>query len=79
MLDYDEIALIAQKISHSLEDNFFDDNKRKTFNSVFNRYLSDVDPDVAMETYDAVIKLGRRDEAEFIRMVDELKEKGLIS
>ncbi len=79
MLDYDELASIAQKISHSIEDNFFDDKKRDALNSIFRKYLSGPGSDVNLETYDAVIKYGLRDEAGFMKMVDELKERGLIA
>ncbi len=79
MMTYDEIALIAQSISHAVEDNFFDDNKINRLNSIFGKYLKGDDSSPNMETYDAVINLGRRNEAEFIKMVDELKEKGFIS
>lgn len=79
MHDYDEIAHIAQNISHSIEDSFFDDNKKNMFDSIFNRYLKEVDPDGNMESYYAIIKLGLKDKPKFTKMVEELKVKGLIS
>jgi hypothetical protein len=69
---------MAQKISHTLEDLYFDEGKRKLFDVIFNKYLSSVDPDGAMEPYDAIVKLGRNSLDEFDCMVQELKDQALI-
>ena len=78
MLDHEMVMSIAQKISNSLEDNFFDIDKRKFFDAVFARYFPAVDPAGTMEPYDAVVNLGRQDPSEFEKMVKELEDKGLI-
>jgi hypothetical protein len=77
--DVEKVALIAQKISFAFEDHFSDEQKRKLFFALFDRYLSSVDPDGSMETYDAIIQLGRKEPEEFDRMVKEMKDKALIS
>lgn len=78
MLELEMIMSTAQKISNSLEDNFFDIDKRKFFDAVFARYLPSADPAGTMEPYDAIVALGRLEPAEFQRMVKELEDKGLI-
>ncbi|MDO8282601.1 MAG: hypothetical protein Q7U10_08285 [Thermodesulfovibrionia bacterium] len=78
MLDHEIIMSTAEKISNSLEDNFFDLDKRKFFDAVFAKYFPPVDPAGTMEPYDAVVSLGRQDPSEFARMVKELEDKGLI-
>jgi len=77
--DVEKVALIAQKISFAFEDHFPDVMKRKLFVALFDRYLSSVDPEGHMETYDAIIQLGRKEPAEFDRMVKEMKDRSLIS
>jgi hypothetical protein len=77
--DVEKIALIAQKISFAFEDQFSDEQKRKLFFALFDRYLSPVDPEGDMETYDAIIQLGRKEPGEFDRMVKEMKDRSLIS
>lgn len=75
----DEIALIAQNISFAFEDHFNDEVMNNKFNDLFNKYLADIDPEGAMEPYDAIKALGRKDFGAFERMVKEMKEQSLIS
>jgi hypothetical protein len=77
--DVEKIALIAQKISFAFEDHYADENKRKLFLALFDRYLSPLDPTGSMETYDVIIQLGRKEPAELERMVKEMKDNSLIS
>ncbi|MBI5740757.1 MAG: hypothetical protein HZA16_08545 [Nitrospirae bacterium] len=76
--DVEKVALIAQKISFAFEDQYADVAKRNLFVALFDRYLNPVDPDGSMETYDAVIALGRKEPEEFERMLKEMKDKSLI-
>jgi hypothetical protein len=78
-MNIEYIALIAQKISFAFEDQFFNENKRSMFNALFNRYLVPHDPSGRMEPYDAIVSLGRQSPEEFEHMVQEMKEKKLIS
>jgi len=78
-VNIENIALIAQKVSFAFEDQFFNENKRSMFNALFNRYLVPLDPSGRMEPYDAIILLGRQSPEEFEHMVQEMKEKELIS
>lgn len=77
--DIEKVALMAQKISFAFEDQFSDVQKRKLFFALFDRYLSPVDPEGSMDTYDAIIQLGRKEPAEYNRMVQEMKDMSLIS
>lgn len=78
VFDIDRISHIAQTISFAFEDQYHDMNKRKLFQAIFGRYLSPVDPNGDMETYDAIIQLGRKEPEEFERMLKELRERSLI-
>lgn len=78
MIDLEMVMTTAQKISNSLEDNFFDLDKRKFFDAVFGKYLQSADPAGTMEPYDAIVILGRQEPDEFQKMVKELEGKGLI-
>lgn len=77
-MDMDKIGLLAQEISFAFEDHYSDAEKRQAFDGIFHKYLSTVDPESAMIPYDAMIKLGRSNPAEFEMMVREIKEKSLI-
>ncbi len=74
-----EVEDIAFKIAAAFEDLYFVPGKRNAFNAVFNKYLSLVDPESAMEPYDAIVELGYRHRQEFAVMVDELSKLSLIS
>jgi hypothetical protein len=78
-MTFEHVTLVAQKISFAFEDHYFDEKKRNTFIALFNRYLLPIDPSGAMEPYDALVLLGRKDRSEFDLMVKEMKEKELIS
>ena len=78
-MNIEQISLIAQQISFAFEDHFFNESKRGMFNEMFNRYLAQLDPSGRMEPYDAIVLLGRQSPRELENMVQELKEKDLIS
>ena len=75
----EKAAMIAQQIIFAFEDLFHDENMRSMFNAIFNKYLSQVDPRGNMNPYEAIIELWRKNSAEFEQMVQEMKDKGLIS
>lgn len=74
-----EIQDMAMKIFHAFEDFYLDKDKRKIFNDLFDRYLSIVDVDGRMDTYDAIVSLGLYHRSKFDQMVKVLKEHSLIS
>ena len=74
----EEISKIAQEISFAYEDLYHDMSKRKIFHTLFDKYLSPMDPGGNVHPYDAIIMLGRKEPAEFDRMVMELRENKLI-
>lgn len=74
-----EVEDLAFKIIAAFEDEYFLPAKRNAFNAVFNKYLSLVDPNGALDPYDASVELGYAHRAEFDAMVKELKEQSLIS
>lgn len=77
-MDLDKIGLIAQEISFAYEDNFNNTEKRKKFDSLFDKYLLPIDPEAIMETYNAIIQLGRKNPSEFDCMLKELRKFSLI-
>ena len=77
-MDIEQISLIAQKISFAFEDSYSDENRRKLFVALFDRYLSPVDPAGIMEPYDAIILLGRKNHSEFKQLVKEMEDLGLV-
>lgn len=72
-----EIQDMAMKIFNAFED-FYLDKDKKIFNELFDRYLSIVDVDGRMDTYDAIVSLGIYHRSEFDQMVKVLKEHSLI-
>jgi hypothetical protein len=78
-MDIEKISFIAQEISFTFEDNFHKKNKRELFSAIFNKYLTDVDPGITTDPYDAIIALGTKDPAAFENMLKELKEKDLVT
>ncbi|MEW5746205.1 MAG: hypothetical protein AB1805_12305 [Nitrospirota bacterium] len=73
-----EVEDMAFRISAAFEDNYFNAAKRNTFNAVFNRYLSVVDPGATLEPYEAIVQLGYQHRDEFEQMVKDLKDLALI-
>ncbi len=73
-----EIEDMAMKIFNAYEDVFYEKNKRKIFENLFNRYLNIVDTLGTMHLYDAIVSLGNRHRLEFDQMVKELKGNSLI-
>ncbi len=78
-MDIEKIGLIAQEISFAFEDTFHEENKRKLFESFFQKYLALVDFGPTQIPYDAMLLLGRKFPEEFNRMVQEMKDASLIS
>ena len=73
-----EIQDMAMKIFNAFEDFYLDKDKRKIFNDLFDKYLSIVDIDGRMDTYDAIVLLGVNHRSEFDQMIKVLKEHSLI-
>jgi len=73
-----EIQDMAMKIFNAFEDFYLDKDKRKIFNDLFDKYLSIVDIDGRMDTYDAIVLLGVKYRSEFDQMIKVLKEHSLI-
>jgi len=78
-MDTEKIGLIAQEISFAFEDDFHDQDKRKIYTMIFDKYLTEVDPGVMTDPYDAIVSLGRTRPESFEQFLKELKEKNLIS
>ena len=73
-----EIENIAMKICNIYEDFYFDKEKRKIFDDLFNRYLSVVDLHGTMDVYEAIVSLGRGHRFEFDQLVKALKDQSLL-
>jgi len=73
-----EIEDIAMKIFHAYEDVFYEKDKKKIFENLFDRYLNIVGPVGTMHPYDAIVSLGFRHRSDFDQMVKVLKEHSLI-
>ena len=73
--DIEKIGIIAQEISFAFEDQYFDEDKRKVFTAIFERFLPITG---SSDPYDAIILLGRTNPSEFEQMIKELKENSLI-
>ena len=78
-MDLERISFIAQEISFAFEDNFHIKAKKDLFLALFAKYLSDVDPGITTDPYDAIISLGRKDPAAFENLLKEVKEHDLAS
>jgi hypothetical protein len=74
-----EIKSMAMKIFNAYEDIYLDKDKRKIFDDLFDRYLTLVDMDRFMDTYDAIVSLGLTHRFEYDLMVKTLKDQSLIS
>jgi hypothetical protein len=74
-----EIKNMAMKIFNAYEDFYLDKDKRKIFDDLFDRYLTLVNMDRFMDTYDAIVSLGLTHRFEYDLMVKNLKDHSLIS
>ncbi len=74
-----EIKNMAMKIFNAYEDYYLEKNKRKIFDDLFDKYLTLVDLDRYMDTYDAIVSLGLTRRFEYDLMVKTLKDHSLIS
>jgi len=73
-----DIEDMAMKIFNAYEDVFYEKEKNKIFENLFDKYLTIADPVGTMEPYDAIVSLGHRHRLEFDQMVKALKEQSLI-
>jgi len=76
--DVEEAGRLAQQISFAFEDWYHDEDKKRMFHALFNRYLEPVDPAGQMEPYDAIIALWRKNPSEFDQLLSELRDKKLL-
>ncbi len=76
MGDVEDIAL---KIFHAFEDLYFEKDKGKIFDDVFERYFSFVEIEQFMDVYDVLVSLGINHRKQFDEMVKELKSQSIIS
>jgi len=74
-----EIKNMAMKIFNAYEDFYLDKDKRIIFDDLFDKYLTLVDMDRFMDTYDAIVSLGLTHRFEYDLMVKTLKDQSLIS
>jgi hypothetical protein len=73
-----EIEDTAMRIFNAYEDVFYEKEKKKIFESLFDKYLNIADPVGTMEPYDAIVSLGHRHRIEFDLLVKALKDNSLI-
>lgn len=76
MGDVEDIAL---KIFYAFEDLYFEKDKGKIFDDVFERYFSFVEIEQYMDVYDVLVSLGINHRKQFDEMVKELKSHSIIS
>ena len=76
MSDLEDIAL---KIFYAFEDLYFEKDKGKIFDDVFERYFSFVEIEQYMDVYDVLVSLGINHRKQFDEMVKELKSHSIIS
>jgi len=76
MGDVEDIAL---KIFYAFEDLYFEKDKEKIFDDVFERYFSFVEIERYMDVYDVLVSLGINHRKQFDEMVKELKSHSIIS
>ncbi len=75
MSDIEDIAL---KIFHAFEDLYFEKDKGKIFDDIFERYFSFVEIDRYMDVYDVLVSLGKNHRTQFDEMVKELKSHSIV-
>ena len=73
-----DIKNMSMKIFHAYEDFYLEKDKRKIFEDLFDKYLTLVDMDRHMDTYDTIVALGLTHRFEYDLMVKTLKEQSLI-
>jgi hypothetical protein len=73
-----DIEDMAMKIFNAYEDVFYEKEKNKIFENLFDKYLTIADPVGTIEPYDAIVSLGHRHRLEFDQLVKALKEQSLI-
>ena len=73
-----DIEDMAMKIFNAYEDVFYEKEKNKIFENLFDKYLTIADPVGTMEPYDAIVSLGHSHRLEFDQLVKALKDHSLI-
>jgi hypothetical protein len=73
-----DIEDMAMKIFNAYEDVFYEKEKKKIFENLFDKYLTIADTVGTMEPYDAIVSLGYRHRLEFDQLVKALKDHSLI-
>ncbi|MGB9716336.1 MAG: hypothetical protein ACPL1G_08025 [Thermodesulfovibrionales bacterium] len=73
-----EIENMAMKIFNAYEDVFYEKEKKRVFEELFDRYLTIADPVGVMEPYDAIVFLGHNHPVEYDQLIKALKENFLI-
>jgi hypothetical protein len=73
-----EIEDTAMKIFNAYEDVFYEKEKKKIFESLFDKYLNIADPVETMHPYDVIVSLGHHHRIEFDQLVKALKDHSLI-
>jgi hypothetical protein len=73
-----DIEDMAMKIFNAYEDVFYEKEKNKIFENLFDKYLTIADPVGTMEPYDAIVSLGHHHRLEFNQLVKALKDHSLI-
>lgn len=74
-----DIENTAMKIFNAYDDYYLDEEKRKIFEELFDRYLTAVDLDGKSEPYEVLVMLGQKHRDEFDAMVKILKDRVLLS
>jgi hypothetical protein len=67
------------KIFHAFEDLYFEKDKGKLFDKIFSRYFVHANIDRHMDLYDVLVLLSKKHSLQFEKMVNELRENGLIN
>ncbi len=73
-----EIEDMAMKIFNAYDDVFYEKEKKKIFEKLFDKYLTIVDPVGMMEPYDAIVFLGHNHPKEYDQFLKALKDNFLI-
>jgi hypothetical protein len=75
MSDIEDISL---KVFHAFEDLYFEKDKGKIFDDIFERYFSIVEIDRYMDVYDVLVSLGINHRTQFDEMVKEFISHSII-
>jgi hypothetical protein len=73
-----EIENVAMRIFNAYEDYYLDEERRKIFEELFDKFLAPVDAEGKAEPYEVMLLLGERSRSDFDRMVKILRDHSLI-